>query len=120
MDESTNPQNVDEDQPSDVDSQAAEPRGRLGRSGDENASGGSDRPAKQDGAAESREAADSAGAPENHGTGDHLAAEQGDPAVQGRPHEGEREGRPPLGEEDSGEESHGSNRSFLLGLAWWP
>ncbi|WP_405149930.1 hypothetical protein OG589_16160 [Sphaerisporangium sp. NBC_01403] len=150
MDESTNPQSVDEGEPFDVDSQAAEPRGRLGWSGDDNASGEHGGAAGEDGAADSRGASESrgadgangsAGAAENHDSGDGPAADQGDlagdhgepatdrgehatdqggPAAEGRTDEGGPEDRRLPGEDDIGGDSQGSNRSFLLGLAWWP
>ncbi|MFG1879188.1 hypothetical protein ACGFIV_30520 [Sphaerisporangium sp. NPDC049003] len=148
MDESTNPQSVDEGQPSGEDSQAAEPRGRLGGPGDENTSGGYEGSARDDGAADSRAAAGDAGtseehdsgdaaasqnhenggvvtseghgAVESHGAGEHLADERGGPAVRGRRDEGDPNDLRTPGEEGIGGDSHGSNRSFLLGLAWWP
>jgi hypothetical protein len=97
MDESTNRRHAGEVQPADADSQAAEPRGRLGRHEDQNAT------------------------VDNHrDDGDGRAAGQADRADQRDPDDRDPDDERPPDEKDGGVDAHGSSRSFLLGQAWWP
>lgn len=114
MDEKTNSRHVGEGSPADADFQVAEPRGHLDHSENDVPVIGDDAPAN--------------GTPGTAGDASAGASAAGhsEDEDQDRP-DGRRElprsdsdDGPPSSGGDPGEEGHGSGRSFLLGLAWWP
>ncbi|MFC4588468.1 hypothetical protein [Sphaerisporangium corydalis] len=117
MDESTNPPHVEPGDPAGDDSQAAEPRGRLGRTPDRH-------PAGESGHEEGRKAAADDDPPGERKSGGHDGEDADVESHEFGEENGSADKEPdeekPSGEEETDEDGHGSSRSFLLGLAWWP
>jgi hypothetical protein len=158
MDENLHHRNAGEGQPADTDSQAAEPRGRLGHTsedhpvtpghrtpvdpgprpedpagqglrsaaGEDPESGGSRTPDEDvpgDGPGRDEDAGHrpERGAESDDGSGDDSGDGPGDgPGDRRDPPRSDPDDRDGPPGDDLEDDAPGSNRSFLLGLAWWP
>jgi hypothetical protein len=138
MDESRNPRHFDEGQPADTDSQAVEPRGRLGRRPPTGAYTRTevsiDHPDTPNGAV--KVSTDHTAAPTGHRQWKTASADEADGPGGDREQNGHDGPRPPDAPDGKGPhepdetgasadrhgsgDAPGSGRSFLLSQAWWP
>ncbi|WP_214414479.1 hypothetical protein [Sphaerisporangium fuscum] len=119
MDDRTHSRHEDHGNAADTDSQAVEPRGRLGPQPHHGPAGAGTNGEKRD--------PRSASSPGGNGAHEpHDTPAPGGNGSNGARDEGERDPDDPRGPEGNGTngngkgEEPGSGKSFLLGLAWWP